>query len=219
MLKKISLGVLVIVILGGGAYLWKTKSHKAYPPVNPLNSSYSVEGKTIELANGKSELEIVPGSASKLDTSVFGVPVLGDLNGDGEQDAALMLVQSSGGSGTFYYVAAAVSQEDKTVGTNAILLGDRVAPQNIEIKNGQIIANYAEREPGQPMTARVSLGVSKYINLNGFVLSEGVPISASGERCGGNMTNAPVCMKGYHCAPNPYSKMPFGDVGGTCVAD
>lgn len=40
-----------------------------------------------------------------------------------------------------------------------------------------------------------------------------------GEHCGGNMTTALSCTTGYHCAPTPGSTLPFGDVGGTCVAD
>ncbi|MBI3888595.1 hypothetical protein HY311_02275 [Candidatus Nomurabacteria bacterium] len=40
-----------------------------------------------------------------------------------------------------------------------------------------------------------------------------------GERCGGNMTTALQCGVGYHCAPNPGSHLPFGDVGGTCVSN
>lgn len=39
------------------------------------------------------------------------------------------------------------------------------------------------------------------------------------ERCGGNMMNAHQCSTGYHCAPEPGSHLPFGDVGGICVAD
>lgn len=40
-----------------------------------------------------------------------------------------------------------------------------------------------------------------------------------GEHCGGNIQNAPSCGSGYHCAPSPGSHLPFGDVGGICVAD
>lgn len=43
--------------------------------------------------------------------------------------------------------------------------------------------------------------------------------SQLGERCGGNMTNAPVCATGLHCAPEAGSHLPFGDVGGQCVKD
>ena len=47
------------------------------------------------------------------------------------------------------------------------------------------------------------------------------PIGApgAGARCGGNMRNAPACGIGYHCAPEPGSHLPFGDVGGICVSD
>jgi hypothetical protein len=40
----------------------------------------------------------------------------------------------------------------------------------------------------------------------------------AGQHCGGNMMNAPVCATGYRCAPEPGSHLPFGDVGGICVA-
>lgn len=45
------------------------------------------------------------------------------------------------------------------------------------------------------------------------------PISQIGERCGGNMQNAPVCAQGAHCAKASGSNLPMGDVGGICVAD
>jgi len=44
-------------------------------------------------------------------------------------------------------------------------------------------------------------------------------IALPGGHCGGNMTTAPSCSAGYHCAPVPGSHLPFGDVGGTCVKD
>lgn len=44
-------------------------------------------------------------------------------------------------------------------------------------------------------------------------------VAMEGERCGGNMTNAPVCATGTHCAAEPGSHLPMGDVGGICVKD
>jgi predicted lipoprotein with Yx(FWY)xxD motif len=40
-----------------------------------------------------------------------------------------------------------------------------------------------------------------------------------GEHCGGNMMNAPICATGLHCAKDPASNLPMGDVGGLCVKD
>lgn len=48
--------------------------------------------------------------------------------------------------------------------------------------------------------------------------SPSAPVAGAGQRCGGNIVNAPVCATGYQCEPNPSSTAPFGDVGGVCVA-
>jgi hypothetical protein len=69
------------------------------------------------------------------------------------------------------------------------------------------------------MTEQPSIGVSKYLVVHGSNLETGKPISGAGDRCGGNMTTAPTCITGYHCAPEPGVHLPFGDVGGICVAD
>jgi hypothetical protein len=119
----------------------------------------------ITLANGVSEIEAAPGSASKIVTRYFGNEATGDLNGDGMPDVALLLTQSGAGSGTFYYVVVALRTRDGYVGTNAVLLGDRIAPQSTEIRDGGLIVNYAERRPGDAMTTPPSVGVSKYLKV------------------------------------------------------
>jgi hypothetical protein len=43
-------------------------------------------------------------------------------------------------------------------------------------------------------------------------------VAQAGEHCGGNMANAKTCATGYECQPDPQSHLPFGDVGGICVA-
>ncbi|MBW1864721.1 MAG: hypothetical protein JRI64_03570 [Deltaproteobacteria bacterium] len=73
---------------------------------DPLNATYVVEGQIIRLIDGRSETEAVPGSATKVITSVFGKPVYGNIDGEGDVDAVLILTYDPGGSGTFYYVAA-----------------------------------------------------------------------------------------------------------------
>ena len=176
--------------------------------VASLNATYQIENQPVTLVNGSAGM-----------TKVFGSPTFGDLNGDGKTDVAFLLTQDPGGSGTFFYVAAWISTGNGAQGTNAVLLGDRIAPQNIQIVNGQIIANYADRAPGEPMSATPSVGVSKYLTYNGSMLVASNPVVGIGEHCGGNMTTAPTCAAGSHCAPAPGSHLPFGDVGGVCVAN
>ena len=99
--------------------------------------------------------------------SIFGEPVYGDLNGDGKNDAVILLVNNPGGSGTFYYAVLAMnSNDDKYMPTNTIFLGDRIAPQTVEIHDGVALFNYVERKAGEPMTTRPSMGKSLWINYD-----------------------------------------------------
>ena len=97
---------------------------------------------------------------------------MGDLTGNGAGDAAFLITQTGGGSGTFYYIVAAIKTTDGYRGTNGILLGDRIAPQSTEIKNGEIVVNYADRSAGEPMTAQPSVGVTRYFRVQDGILVE-----------------------------------------------
>lgn len=136
------------------------------------SATYTFEGQDITLINGISVLEIVPGAASKVTTRYFGNDVSGDFDGNGTQDIAFILTQDGGGSGTYYYVAAALKQDDGYRGTNAVLLGDRIAPQTTEFKDGKIIVNYADRKPKDAMTVKPSVGVTKYLVVKDGILTE-----------------------------------------------
>jgi hypothetical protein len=140
--------------------------------LDPRSAAYMIDGKSVQLVDGSASTEIAPGSASRLVTNAFGLPTFGDLNGDGVDDAAMFLTQDGGGSGTFYYVVAAVNRDGRFEGTNAVLLGDRIAPQTVEIRDGVLIANYADRNPGEPLSAQPSVGVSKYLKLENGQLTE-----------------------------------------------
>jgi len=179
MSKKIILVIVLIVVIAGAGYgIFRLQERTEQPQgaqtftLDPKNCTYTIDGKNITLVNGYSEQEIVPGSASKIITQYFGNEVTGDFNDDGISDKAFLITQDAGGSGTFYYVAVALGDEGKCAGTNAILLGDRIAPQTTEYRDGKIIVNYAERKPNEPMTARPSVGVSKYLEISGDQLVE-----------------------------------------------
>jgi hypothetical protein len=176
--KTILIIVLILIIVGVGYAVYQsiTEKYSSIVPkqnvaVDPKNNTYTIEGQEIILINGKSEKDI-PDSASKITTQYFGNEVIADLNTDGIKDVAFLLTQNSGGSGTFYYVATVISSKNGYVGTNAIFLGDRIAPQITEFQNGKIIVNYAERKPDEPMTAIPSVGVSRYFKITDSNLAE-----------------------------------------------
>ncbi len=143
---------------------------------DPQNVTYIINGQPVTLVNGVAEQEAAPGSAEKIVTRYFGNAVEVDLNSDGKLDSGFLLTQATGGSGTFFYVAAAVQNPAGTYqGTNAIFLGDRIAPQstNVDPSNpAQFIVNYADRATGEPMSAQPTQGVSKTFKVDSGILVE-----------------------------------------------
>lgn len=142
------------------------------PADDPENATYIIEGQPVTLVDGQAEVPTVPESASVSTVNMFGMPVKGDLTYDQIPDAAVVLVVQGSGSGVFYYQAAALNENGQYVGTNAVLLGDRIAPQTTQIVDNTIVANYAERAPGEPMTTQPSVGVSKYMQVQNGILVE-----------------------------------------------
>jgi len=142
-----------------------TVNTETLPSTSYKDGTYQIDGKFITLLDGLSEMEAAPGSASKIITRYFGNEAFGDLNADGVDDVAFLLTQDGGGSGTFYYVVAALGSDSGYQGTNAVFLGDRIAPQNTSIENGMIIVNYADRKPDESFDVQPSVGVSKHLKI------------------------------------------------------
>lgn len=102
----------------------------------------------------------------EIGTRYFGYDAFGDLNNDGKEDVVFLLTDDSAGSGRFYYVVAAFKTDTGYVGSNAVLLGDRIAPQGVEIHSADnIIVNYADRLPTEPMTTPAHVGISRYFKI------------------------------------------------------
>ena len=138
-----------------------------------LNATYNIESKPFTLVNGKSEIQAAPGSATKITTRVLDEPVIGDLKGDKINDAALILIQNPGGSGTFSRVAAYVStKEGMYISTNTISLGDRLKFEHITIKNGNIIVNYLDRKEKESMATEPSVAITRTFFIEGATLTE-----------------------------------------------
>lgn len=163
--------LIVLLCVAAALFFRGRNTEKETPLVSYKNSTYVIEGQSVSLVDGVAVTEIAPGSASKLTTRYFGNEAHGDLNGDGTDDVVFLLTQDGGGSGTFYYAVAALSLSTGFVGTNAVLLGDRIAPQTTEIANGSATVNYADRKDGESMTTSPSVGVSKRLRVTGMTLS------------------------------------------------
>lgn len=152
-----------------------TPGGRLMAPKDAADATYLIDGEPVTLRAGVAETAAAPDSEAVIVTRLFGEPVRADLDADGDMDAAVMLERSGPGTGRFYYVAAALTETGYVQGTEAFLLGDRVAPQTLEFRGGLIIANYADRKPGEPMTAQPSMGASVYFRIEKGALVRAQP--------------------------------------------
>ena len=188
-MKKNTLIILTVIIIGiifvilAGMYKFNYLASKPGYDVdgnkintseiksNPKNTTYIIDNKQITLTNGILEKEIAPDSASKIVTQYFGNEVSIDLDGDNREDSVFLLTQTTGGSGTFFYVVAALNTEDGWKGSSGFLLGDRISPQTTEISKNPshknvIVVNYTDRQLDQSVTVQTSTGKSAWLKLD-----------------------------------------------------
>lgn len=138
---------------------------------DPKNATYTFDGVSVTLIDGFSEVEVVEGSATKETTQYFGNEVKTDLNNDGREDTVFLVARNTGGTGTFFYAVASLNTEEGWKGSQAFLLGDRIAPQTTEVSNNPshenvVVVNYLEHGLNQTMSEQPSVGKSVWLKLD-----------------------------------------------------
>ena len=80
------------------------------------------------------------------------IHALGDFDGDGNGDAIAILVESSAGTGSFYYMFAIGSRDGKLAQLGEPeWIGDRTVVQRLSIdRKGVITVRYITHAPGDP---------------------------------------------------------------------
>lgn len=161
-----ALGILVAGFFALNAYIYSAKQVDEKLVEDPKNGWYLFSGEWVHLENGKAE--VVSANDESITTSYqyFGNVARGDLDGDGDEDRVFLVTQQPGGSGTFFFLVGAIKEEGGYRGTHAVFIGDRIAPQTTEFREGRVIVNFAERKPGEPFTTQPSMGKSLYLKYS-----------------------------------------------------
>jgi heat shock protein HslJ len=143
-------------------------------PIDLMNAAYQgIYAESVTLTDGKYEGEpFVAGGASRPTVTFIENPIgYGDVTGDGQADAAVLLAENSGGSGTFVYLAVVVNQAGRPVNVATTLLGDRAQVNSIKIADNQIVVDMVQAGPDDPMCCP-SQQVTKTFALQGDQLVE-----------------------------------------------
>jgi hypothetical protein len=154
------------------------------PTAIPTGPTLTVE----QLMNFTYQTEIVPLASAPLvnghyqvynpemqgDTGIdFMEPfALGDLNGDGIEDAAVRLVvQTSGTTGRFSYLYAIINQNGTPQQAAFVWLGDRIILNSLTIEGGVITADMVVAGPNDGMCCPNTPEIKKF-RLEGNQLVE-----------------------------------------------
>lgn len=140
---------------------------------DPAEATYTIDRRTVTLHGGVFEEPAAPGSAAKATTRLIDRRAVGDLDGDGKPDVAVLLSFSGGGSGTFYYVAALLNLGNgKGEASNVVLLGDRIGLDAIRVDGRRIVIEMLDRKPGEPLAASPGVKVSRTFEVRARTLTE-----------------------------------------------
>lgn len=130
----------------------------APPPLDPFlervrQADYSLGAvdapRTVRLADG-GYTEGNSG-ADYLAVTMTGFLALGDLDADGESEAAALVAEQYGGSGAFYFLVVYENQDDEPVYAASTFLDDRPIPTGLSIQDGEIYVDVTVHARDDPI--------------------------------------------------------------------
>ena len=137
---------------------------KSSPEISDL--TITIDTQEFAMSDGVAVIPPSQGSETANTLRLIGAPVMGDSDGDGNPDAALLVQHDPGASGTFYYAVVAINDGGSYRASNALLLGDRIEPRAVEFADGRFVYTYAERKPGDSMSERGTVEKSVTVTVD-----------------------------------------------------
>ena len=157
-----------------------------YLTENTRDGSAALEG-------GEFRAPAAPGSAAEL-VIRLGKWSLGDLDGQGELDAAAITVEEPGGSGTFFYLHALIKDDDDLRDAGVAFLGDRIRIEGVSVHAGVITVATLDRRPDEPFAATPSVPLIRQFRLQGGALTEVGDASSGAFACDSTLPDAALVI-------------------------
>jgi heat shock protein HslJ len=140
------------------------------PVEDLMNATYrGINEEPITLSDGEYKEEFLTVQYRE------GTELIGDLDGDGTEDAVVFLIVRGGGTAAFTYIAAQLNQNGRPLDAGAVLVEDRTQIRSAAIENGQIILDIIAHGPGDPDCC------ATYHATRTYNLQEGILVDTSAE--------------------------------------
>lgn len=137
------------------------------------NAEYLIEGP----ASGKAKLvngtyqEKIPSSSAVISVGFSELLSIGDLNGDGISDAAVILSINTGGTGIFYNLYGILNDRGTPKPSKPEVLGDRIKLKSLMMQGNEIGVSFLTQGPKDPMTNPTLDVTRKYKWQDGTLIS------------------------------------------------
>ena len=146
---------LVWLLAGGGLVVGGCNTEETFgvSAPDPAQASYAgILDDVVTLRDGRFEGQpYVAGGASRPVVTLLPEPrAVADLDGDGVDELAVLLVAETGGSGTFVYLAVIPGRPAAGTAATATFVGDRVRVESLAIDGTEIHAELRDFGPGDP---------------------------------------------------------------------
>ena len=126
---------------------------------------------TATLEDGEFRQPVAPGSAAEM-VILLDKWTTGDIDGRSSVDAAAITIEEPGGSGTFYYLHALVSDDGALSDAAVAFLGDRVRIEGVSIHDSIITVAMLERAPHLSFSQPATIAVIRRFRLENETLVE-----------------------------------------------
>jgi len=143
---------------------------EAVPLLDPRNATFGLDGGDVTLTDGSSSIPAAPGSATQIVTELTVRQSFAHLDGDTIADAATVISQQSGGSGTFSYLTVVASGSSGPA--PVALLGDRIIVDRVAAAHGEVSVTYLDRPQGAPFAAAPTVPVTRRFKIEDGALVE-----------------------------------------------
>lgn len=176
--------VVLLVLLGLGIYgsvfigqhdTFDSEDAVYRLPVSPFDATYRIEGEEVTLAAGRAERVAAPGSAATIVTELQGEPVPLYRRDERYAEYAVLLRESTAGTGGFYYLALALEGSDGFLGSEATYLGDRIEDIKVQPWGELMQVSYQTRATNTSFASPPDLSVTRYFYVLGASLLEHGP--------------------------------------------
>ncbi len=127
------------------------------------------------LRHGKFHTAAAPGSASEIMIKLSDKRAFATI--EGSPIGAVIIVSSTGGTGTFRELALLGKEDNVWVNRDTVFLGDRVKVHSVEIKEDMIIVLISTHAPGDPLCCP-SLELKKIYEVRAGIL---IPVTDAGK--------------------------------------